>query len=72
MTVHNVEKSYKNYLTVIYKPYAHPHIMKKTPAKFQNGRYETVRRVALTRGTYCLYIEDEKWLSSKCGKSDKN
>ena len=23
------------------------------------------------RGTHCLYIEGEKWLSSQCGKSDK-
>ena len=25
-----------------------------------------------SRGTHCLYIEGEKWLSSQCGKSDKN
>ena len=31
-----------------------------------------VRGVALTRGTNCLYIKGEKWLSSQCGKSDKN
>ena len=41
-------------------------------AKFQNDRYKTVRGVALTRGTLCLYIEGEKLLSSQCGKSDKN
>ena len=61
-----------NDLTIISKPYAHPHTMKKTYAKFQNNRYKTVRGVALTRGTHCLYIEGEKWLSSQCGKSDKN
>ena len=25
-----------------------------------------------SRGTHCLYIEGEKWLSSQCGKSKKN
>ena len=45
--------------------------MKKTYAKFQINLYKTVRGVALTRGTHCLYIEGEKWLSSQCGKSDK-
>ena len=43
-------------------PHTHPHTMKKTHAKFQNNRYKTVRRVALTRSTHCLYIEGEKWL----------
>ena len=64
-------KSDKNYLTIISKPHAHPHTMRKTYAKFQNGPYKTVRGVALTRGTHCLYIEGEKWLSSQCGRSDK-
>ena len=31
--------------------------MKKTHAKFQNNRYKSVRGVALTRCTHCLYIE---------------
>ena len=44
--------------------------MKKIYAKFQNDQYKTVRGVALTRGTHCLYTEVEK--SSQCGKSDKN
>ena len=47
-------------ITCITKPHAHPHTMKKTHAKFQNDRYKTVRGVALTRGTHCLCIEDEK------------
>ena len=49
----------KNVLTIIPKPHAHPHTMKKTHAKFQNNPYKTVRgvTVALTRGTHCLYIE---------------
>ena len=64
-------KSDKNVLIVIPKPYAHPHSMKKTHAKFQNNQYKTVKGVALTRGTHCLYIEVKKWLSSQCGKSDK-
>ena len=56
--VHNVEKVTKNVLTIIPKPHAHPHTMKKTQAKFQNNQYKlTVRGVALTRGTHCLYIE---------------
>ena len=54
------KKSDKNDLTIISKPHAHPHTMKKSYAKFQNDRYKTVRGVALTRGTHCLYIEGEK------------
>ena len=57
MTVHNVEKVTKNVLTIIPKPHAHPHTVKKTYAKFQNNQYKTVRGVVLTRGTHCLYIE---------------
>ena len=62
----------KNDLTITSKQHAHPHTIKKTRAKFHNTRYKTVRGVALTRGTHCLYIEGEKWLSSQNGKSDKN
>ena len=65
-------KSDKNVLTIISKPHAHTHTMKKTYAKFQNDRYKTVRGVALTRGTHSLYTEGEKWVSSQCEKSDKN
>ena len=50
----------KNVLTIIPKPHAHPHTMKKTYAKFQNNQYKTVRGVALTRGTHGLYTEGEK------------
>ena len=57
MTVHNVEKVTKKDLTIISKPHAHPCTMKKTHAKFQNNQYKTVRGVALTRCTHCLYIE---------------
>ena len=38
------------------KPHAHPHYMKKTYAKFHNNQYKTVRGVALTKSTNCLYI----------------
>ena len=65
------KKVKKNVLTIIPKPHVHPHTMKKTYAWFQKDRYKTVREVALTRGTHCLYTEGEKWLSSQCGKSDK-
>ena len=65
------EKVTKNDLTIISKPLAHSHTMKKTYAKFQINPYKTIRGVAHTRGTYCLYIEGEKWLSSQCGKSDE-
>ena len=41
--------------TIMSNPYAHPHTMKKTHAKFQNNGYKTVRGVALTRDTLCLY-----------------
>ena len=51
------KKWQKNVLTIIPKPHAHPHTMKKTHAKFQNNQYKTVRGVVLTRGTHCLYIE---------------
>ena len=44
----------KNVLTIMPKP--HAHTIKKTHAKFQNNRYKTVRRVALTRDTHCLFI----------------
>ena len=47
-------------LTIISKSHAHSDTMKKTYAKFQINRYKTVRGVALTRGTHCLYIEGEK------------
>ena len=77
-------KSDKNDLSIIFKPHAHPHTMKKTFEKFQNDRYKTVRGVVLTSGTHCLYIEGrkrlsstnclyiegQKWLNSQCGKSD--
>ena len=66
------KKSKKNNLTITSKPHAHPHTMKKTNAKFHNNWYKTVRGVALTRGTNCLYIKGEKWLSSQCGKVTKN
>ena len=52
-----VEKETKNVLTIIPKPHAHPHTMKKTHEKFQNNQYKTVRGFALTRGTHCLYTE---------------
>ena len=52
--------------------HAYPHTMRKTHAKFQNNWYKTVRGVALTRDTLCLYNQGEKWLSSQCQKSDKN
>ena len=56
----------KNDLTIISKPHAHLHNMKKihahlhnmkiTHGKFQNNQYKTVRGIALTTGTQCLYI----------------
>ena len=67
-----MKKVTKNVLTIILKSHAHLHTMNKTHAKFQNNQYKTVRGVALTRGTRCLYIEVKKRLSSQCGKSDKN
>ena len=57
--------------TIMSKPYAHPHTMRKTHAKFQNNWYKTVRGVALTTNTHCLYIQGEKWQSLQCLKSDK-
>ena len=54
------KKVTKNVLTIIPEPHAHPHTMKNTYAKFQNDQYKTVRGVALTRGTPCLYTEGEK------------
>ena len=50
----------RNVLTIIPKPHAHPHTMKKTHAKFQNNQYKTVRGVALTSGTHGLYIGVKK------------
>ena len=60
MTKFTIWKKKKNDLTIISKPHAHPHTMKKTYAKFQINRYKTVRGVALTRDTRFLYIEGEK------------
>ena len=37
--VHNVEKSETIDLTIISKPHAHPHTMKKRQAKFHNNWY---------------------------------
>ena len=39
--------------------------------KVSKRSVKSLRGVALKRHTYCLNIEDEKWLSSQCGKSDK-
>ena len=50
----------KNNLTITPKPHVHPQTMKKMHAKFHNNQYKTVRGVALTRGTNCLYIKGEK------------
>ena len=58
--------------TTMSNPHAHPHTMKKTRAKFQNSWYKTVRGIALTRDSLCLYNQGEKWLSWQCRKSDKN
>ena len=71
MTKFTMWKKWQNVLTIIPKSHAHPQTMKKTHAKFQNNEYKTVRGVALTRGTHCLYLEVKKWLSSQCAKSDK-
>ena len=59
-------------LPVTTKPHAHPHTKKKTHAKFYNNQGRTVRGVAFTRGTNCLYMKGEKSLRSICRKSDKN
>ena len=42
-------KKWQKNLTIISKPHAHPHTMRKTPSKFQKDWYKTVREVALTR-----------------------
>ena len=55
-----LKKLPKNDVTIIRKPNAHPHTMKKSYSKFQNCQYKTVRGVVLTRGTHCLYIKGEK------------
>ena len=65
-------KSDKTNTTIMCNPHAHPHTMKKTHAKFQNNWYKTVKGVAFTTSTHCLYIQGEKWLSSQCRRSDKN
>ena len=54
-----MEKVTKYDLTIISKPHAHPHTMKKMHANFQNDRYKTVRGGALTTGVHCLYFERE-------------
>ena len=49
------KKKKKKKSTITSKPHAHPHTMKKMHAKFHNNGCITVRGVALTRGTHCLY-----------------
>ena len=48
----------KKNITITSKPHAHSNTMKKTHSKFHNNRYKTVRGVALTRDTNCLYIRE--------------
>ena len=55
------KKMTKHDLTILFKPLAHAHTMKKTYATFQPDQYKTVRGVALTKGTHCLFIEGEKF-----------
>ena len=55
-----MKKKKKKDLTIMSKPHAHPHIIKKTHAKFHNNGYKTVREFVLTRGTNCLCIKGEK------------
>ena len=50
----------------------HMYILIPWGKQFQNNWYKTVRGVALTRDTLCLYNRGEKWQSSQCRKSDKN
>ena len=45
MTTKNKKKKQTN-LTIISKPHAHPHTMKKTPAKFQKDWYKCKRSCA--------------------------
>ena len=45
---------------IISKAHAQLRTMEKTCAKCQKDSYKTVRGVALTRVTHCLYIEGEK------------
>ena len=52
--------------TIICKPHAHPHFMKKTYTKFQK-----CKRSCPHNKHHCLYIQGEKWLSLQCLKSDK-
>ena len=69
-----MEKVTKKSLTIISKPHAHPHTMKKTYAKFQNDRHDrhkTGRGVALTRNTHCLYIEVKNDLVLNVEKATK-
>ena len=64
-----VKKVKQNNLTITSKPHAHSHTMKKTHAKFHNNRHKTVRGVALTRGTNCLYI---KTVGTSCERNSFN
>ena len=74
MTKFTMEKVTKNDLTIISKPHAHAH-PHTIPWRKHMQSYKTIgttlRGVRLTRGTHCLYIEGEKWLSSQWWKSDK-
>ena len=60
LSIHQGRKMTKftkwNNLTIISKPHAHPHTMKKTPAKFQKDGYKTVIGVAHTHGK-CWWMD---------------
>ena len=57
--------------TIIPKPHAHSHIMKKTHVMFQNDRYKIVEGVALTRDAHYLYIEGKNDYVHNVEKGDK-
>ena len=48
----------------------HMHIL--IPRRKHMQSFKTIGTKLLTTSTHCLYIQDEKWLSSQCRKSDKN
>ena len=68
----NCGKMTKSNLRIISKPSAHLQTMTKTPVKFQKNQHKTVGGVAHTRYPLSMVKMPEKFLSSTCGKSDKN
>ena len=75
MTKFNLWKKWPKNLRTISKPRAYLQTMTKLSTKFRKNRQKTVGELRTQRTHYLLTLivkTPKKWLSSTCGKSDKN